>query len=161
MGLCALFASVATLLLAWLNCAAAQTIDALNYSLDVKPQSLKIDTTRGPKTYRETFTFTVTNISKTSFAGLAPSCQLFDLEVFREDPSGEEFVWKWSKTQNFCDRVTPVAIAAGERWQRHAIWEFAGPSLKGGQYKAVATFIPSRGKVAVEYKIESFVVTTE
>jgi hypothetical protein len=161
LGLCALFAAVATLLFAWPNCAAAQTIDALNYSLDVKPQSLKIDTTRGPKTYKQTFTFTVINTSKTSFAGLAPSCQLFDIEVFREDSSGDELVWKWSKTQNFCDKMTPVTIAPGVRWQRLAIWEFAGPSLKGGQYKAVATFIPSHGKVAVEYKIESFVVTTE
>ncbi|MGO9642952.1 MAG: BsuPI-related putative proteinase inhibitor [Candidatus Acidiferrales bacterium] len=149
----------ATVLLAGLACAAgAQNKSPLAYSLTAKPGDLTVDQMPGPgpaKKYREDFTFTVKNTSDTDYEGTAPSCKVFDVEVFQEIASGDKPVWKWSSDMMFCQKVTQVVIPAGLSWQESVAWNFGAPDVKDGKYKAVATFIPANTTTATTFEFKT------
>jgi len=154
-----LIAPVGIALLAGLAFAAgAQSEPPLTYSLAAQPGDLTVDQVPGPgpaKKYSEDFTLTITNTSDTDYEGEAPTCQLLDVEIFREVASGDKSVWKWSNGMMFCQMVTPVVIPAGLSWQGKATWSFMATDVKDGKYKAVATFIPSSTTTAKLFEIKT------
>jgi len=151
--------SSAILLLAGLACGAgAQNKSPLTYTLVAKPGDLTVDQMPGPspaKKYSENFTFTVANTSDTDYEGTAPSCQVFDVEVFQLMSNGNKSVWKWSQGMMFCQKVTEVIIPAGLSWQKSVDWNFGGMDVTDGKYKAVATFIPSNTTTETLFEIKT------
>ena len=159
LGLRPLLLSAAILLLAGLACGAgAQNKSPLTYALVAKPGDLTVDQMPGPgpaKKYSENFTFTVTNTSDTDYEGTAPSCQIFDVEVFQLFSTGNKSVWKWSQGMMFCQKVTDVLIPAGLNWQKSADWNFSAMDVADGKFKAVATFIPSNTTSETVFEIKA------
>jgi hypothetical protein len=159
LGLRPLLLSAAILVLAGLACdAGAQNKSPLTYTLVAKPGDLTVDQTPGPvpaKKYSENFTFTVANTSDTDYEGTAPTCQLFDVEVFQLGASGDKSVWKWSQGMMYCEKVTQVLIPAGLSWQQSATWNFGAMDVTDGKYKAVATFIPSNTTTEMLFEIKT------
>ncbi|HYB61133.1 MAG TPA: BsuPI-related putative proteinase inhibitor [Methylomirabilota bacterium] len=151
--------SAAILVLAGLACGAgAQNKSPLTYALVAKPGDLTVDQMPGPgpaKRQSENFTFTVTNSSDTDYEGTAPSCQVFDVEVFQLVSSGNKSVWKWSQGMMFCQKVTEVIIPAGLGWQKSVDWNFSSMDVTDGKYKAVATFIPSNTTTETTFEIKT------
>lgn len=151
--------SAAVLFLAGLACAAgAQNKSPLTYAIAANPGDLTVDQMPGPgpaKKYSENFTFTVANTSDTDYEGTAPSCQVFDVEVFQIVSSGDKSVWKWSQGMMFCQKVTEVLIPAGLSWQKSAAWNFSATDVTDGKYKAVATFIPSNTTAETTFEIKT------
>jgi hypothetical protein len=158
-GLRPLLLSAAILFLAGLACGAgAQNKSPLTYTLVAKPGDLTLDQMPGPgpaKKYSETFTFTIANTSDTDYEGTAPTCQLFDVEVFQTGSSGDKSVWKLSRGMMYCQKVTEVLIPAGLSWQKSADWNFGAMDLTDGKYKAVATFIPANTTTETSFEIKT------
>jgi hypothetical protein len=144
----------AIIFLATFACAAtAQDAGALQYSLKVHPTEVVYHENGEQWIHRVSFTFTVLNSAATAYAGSAPSCELFDVEVFQEDSGMVKSIWKWSSTQKFCDRPTPIAIQPGQKWHGRAVWKFKESTVEGARYKDVATFIPSHESAAAPLEV--------
>src|ERR1700686_232415 len=134
----------ALVLLSRLSLNGQEKSDVLKYTIKSVPWDLQVDRMPGPhppRLYQETFTFIVSNLARTDYAGVAPSCQTFDAAVMQTIPSGQTPVWVWSKGMSFCQAVTPVRIAAGQKWQKIVAWRFSASNVKDGKYKAIATFV--------------------
>lgn len=134
-----------------------KSADLLKYSLSAAPGNIQLDRMPGPgpaRSYQETFTFTVTNPTRTDYAGTAPSCKTFDVEVVPIS-AADQPVWTWSKGRFFCQSVTPVPIAAGKSWQKSVVWKFTTADVKDGKYRATATFVPTNGTAAADFEITS------
>ena len=133
--------------------------DLLKYAISAAPGDLQVDRMPGPhppRSYQESFTFTVSNPTRTDYSGTAPSCKTFDVEVLPAEPSGQGSVWLWSNGKSFCQTVTPVHIAAGGSWQKTVVWKFNTVDIKDGKYKAIASFVPTKNRTAtVEFSITS------
>lgn len=129
----------------------AKAPDYLKYSLEVKPGDLTVNRkpTTAAESYKEEFTFTVTNPMKSDFKGSAPNCQKFDVEIFFVGIDKETSVWKWSTGQVFCQHVTPVPIPAVQSWTQKVVWTFTPDKVQDGKYRAMATFMPTKSKEAV------------
>jgi hypothetical protein len=136
----------------------AQT-DILKYAITAVPGNLQVNRMPGPnppRSYQEQFTFTVKDPTRTDFAGTAPSCQTFDVEVIPVSGTNPAPIWLWSKGMVFCQVVTPVNIAAGKGWKKTVIWKFTTADVPDGKYRAIATFVPTGNKSAtVEFEITS------
>lgn len=136
----------------------AEESDLLKYSASAKPGSLTVDRmpSPAPRSYKQEFSYTVTNPTRTDFNGTAPSCQTFDVEVFFVSATGETSVWKWSSGQKFCQHVTKVQIPAGQMWTQKVTWTFTTNQVQDGKYRVVATFVPTGNKSAVaDFEITS------
>jgi hypothetical protein len=133
--------------------------ETLQYTIRAVPGDLQVDRMPGPqppRSYQEKFTFTVSNPTRTDYAGTAPSCKTFDVVVMPSAPSGQTPVWAASNGMAFCQMVTRVGIAAGQSWQKTAVWKFTTSDVKDGKYKAIATFIATKTSTAtVEFNITS------
>jgi hypothetical protein len=132
--------------------------DLLKYRITAAPGNLQMDRMPGPnppRSYQETFTFEVTNPTRTDYNGVAPSCQTFDVEVVAADAPSQP-VWKWSKGQEFCQLVTPVGIPAGKSWRKTVTWKFTTADVKDGKYQATGVFVPTKNRTAsVDFEITS------
>jgi len=132
-----------------------QRVDYLKYSLEAKPGDLTVD--RMPsidpnaKSYQEEFLFTVTNPMRSDFSGTAPTSKTFDVEVFFVQGDKETSVWRWSTGHIFSNIVTKVSVPAVHTWrpEGNVIWSFKAGEVKDGNYRAVATFVPTGNKQAV------------
>lgn len=156
--------SIAIAFLASLVCWAAQKPGPLTYRLVVSPGDITVPATphpaapgaAAPATHQEeAITFTVINSSDTDYEGAAPSCQIFDVEIFWLGPAGDKLVWRWSEGQMFCQKVTPVVIPAGLNWQQTVRWNSAPATMQPGKYRVDATFIPSNVVASSGFEIRA------
>jgi hypothetical protein len=97
----------------------------------------------------EAFEFVVTNPNRTDYRGQANSSKTFDISVFPESGATDQPVWQWSRGKMFAQMITPVTIAAGKNWEAQA-----SASLKPGNYKAVAVFLPSGGTAQCSFDVQ-------
>jgi len=151
-----LFAIFSLVAVASVGVWAAQKSSPLTYRLEVKPGDITLPakSAADAATPRdETITFTVLNSSGTDYESTAPTCQTFDVEIFRVDPSGEKSVWKWSRGRMFCQTVTTVMIPSGLTWQQTVKWSFAAADVEPGKYRVAATFIPSNAEGSAAFEI--------
>jgi intracellular proteinase inhibitor BsuPI len=131
--------------------------DILTYKLLVQPGDLRINRmpSGSPKLYKQSFTFTVSNPTRPTFTGHAPTAQLHDIVVCRKTGAAREEVWRWSTDKMFAQVVTPVDINPGKSWETKADWEFRATDVKDGDYVATASFMPSKGTADAMFKIAS------
>jgi len=114
--------------------------DPLTYTLSATPGDLNVNRTPGVE-YDERFTLTVTNPSRTAYHVQAPSCELVDVMVI---PAGDTIpIWRWSRSQAFCQHTVDTTIAAGQSWSTTVTWSFAPLDVPDGTLNVVAVFIPS------------------
>jgi intracellular proteinase inhibitor BsuPI len=149
----ALFVAIVLALLASIGCWAAQKSDPLTYRLKVEPGDITMPAKPSSAAQEETITFTVINSSGVDYEGTAPSCQIFDVEIFWAGPNGEKSVWKWSDGRMFCQTVTSVVIPAGLTWQQTVKWDFSPADVQPGKYRVAATFIPSNAVASAGFEI--------
>jgi Intracellular proteinase inhibitor len=154
-----LSATVGLAILASLACWAAQKPGPLTYRLVVSPGDITLAAKPAPDApaahQEESITFTGVNSSDTDYEGTAPTCQIFDVEIFWLGPSGDKLVWTWSQGKAFCQSVTPVVIPAGLNWQQTAKWDSAPAAMQPGKYRVDATFIPSNAVASANFEIHS------
>jgi Intracellular proteinase inhibitor len=141
-----------------LNLNGEEKSDLLKYGITAAPGNLRMDRMPGPnppRSYQETFTFVVTNPTRTDFKGSAPTCKTFDVEVVSPDAPSQP-IWTWSHGMKFCQLVTPVGIAAGKTWRKTVTWKFTTAEVKDGKYEAIGTFVPTDNRTAtVDFEITS------
>ncbi|HEV8385609.1 MAG TPA: BsuPI-related putative proteinase inhibitor, partial [Candidatus Acidoferrales bacterium] len=94
------------------------------------------------------FAFNVMNPDATEYHGEARTSQIFDISVFLAAGETDQPVWQWSKGKMFAQMITPVTIAAGKNWKGQA-----SASIKPGQYKAIARFLPSGGTAECTFEV--------
>jgi intracellular proteinase inhibitor BsuPI len=152
------FAILAVALAASFALYAAQKSSPLSYRLEVKPGDITLANKSAADSAAaaardETITFTVMNTSDIDYEGTAPTCQTFDVEIFRSDSSGEKSVWKWSRGQMFCQQVTTVVIPSGLKWQQTVKWNFNVAAVQPGKYRVDATFMPEAADASATFEI--------
>lgn len=101
---------------------------------------LKLSVKLGKPSYRlaepVTMTFTVTNVSQTTFQENLGTSQVYDFLVTRE---GKE-VWRWSANQLFLQVITQFSLAPGQSRQYRETWKQVdneGRGVPPGLYQVV------------------------
>jgi Intracellular proteinase inhibitor len=136
----------------------AENSQLLKYTITAVPGNLQVNRMPGtnpPRSYKEVFTFTVTNTTRTDYSGQASSCKTFDVKVIPGNMPDQP-VWVWSKGRVFCQHTTTVKIPAGKSWSKTVTWTFTTAEVADGKYQAIGTFVPENDSSATaDFEITS------